>query len=489
MISNSYYEYECIYPKPNWVEQDLNILFSSAMKASKECIEKSGIKNSDIAAVSLSSQRSCTIFLDKDGIEIIPMISWQDGRAVHEVEDMKRIIDSETYYKITGLPLSTTWVLPKILWLQKNEPEKWKRVVKVIQLQDYFLKKLGSEEIITDLPDASMFGLWDTDNLSWSKELLELFKIKSKMLPMPLPSGTYIGKISKKVASLSGFLAGTSICVGAGDQNSAVIGAGVIKDGDISVSIGTGGIAIVCLDKPFRDPDGMNMVTNHAISGKWQMEGLQNGAAGVFRWFRDEIATYEKMEAEKNNEDVYKILDRMIKQIPAGSKGLVMLPYLAGSATPYWNTNARGTIIGLTFAHDRACLARCFIEGITLEMKDIINSFNRSGIKVDNIKMIGGASKSDIWNQIQSDMYKTKSSILKHSDAAIIGAAIFAGVGCKAFESIEKGVEKMVAVDKTYNPGSDCKIYDDLYKIYCNAYRGLEDNKVFEFLANLQSKY
>ncbi|GAH65267.1 unnamed protein product, partial [marine sediment metagenome] len=268
-------------------------------------------------------------------------------------------------------------------------------------------------------------------------------------------SGTYIGKISKKVASLSGFLAGTLICVGAGDQNSAVIGAGVINDGDISVSIGTGGIAIACLDKPFRDPDGMNMVTNHAISGKWQMEGLQNGAAGVFRWFRDEIATYEKMEAEKNNEDVYKILDKMIKQIPAGSKGLVMLPYLAGSATPYWNTNARGTIIGLTFAHNKACLARCFIEGITLEMKDIINSFNRSGIKVDNIKMIGGASKSDIWNQIQSDMYKTKSSILKHSDAAIIGAAIFAGVGCKAFESIEKGVEKMVAVDKTYNPGSD----------------------------------
>ncbi len=166
-----------------------------------------------------------------------------------------------------------------------------------------------------------------------------------------------------------------------------------------------------------------------------------------------------------------------------------MLPYFAGSATPYWNANARGTIIGFTFAHNRACLAKCFIEGITLEMKDIINSFNRSGIKVDNIKIIGGALKSDIWNQIQSDMYKTKASILKHSDAAILGAAIFAGVGCKAFESIEKAVKKMVTVDKTYTPRSASKIYDDLYKIYCNAYRGLRDNKVFKLLANLQLKY
>lgn len=489
ILSSGYREYPCLYPKPGWVEQDLNLMVKSALEASRECMEKTNIKNTEISAVSLSTQRSCTIFADKDGNEIMPMISWQDGRSSHEAEYIKNTVGADNYYKITGLPIGPTWVLTKILWLQKNEPQKWKKVSRVLQLQDYFLNKLGSDDFVVDIPDAAMFGLWETDKFRWSKDLLKHFNLTSSIFSSPVPSGTITGKISQRISELSGLAEGTPICVGAGDQNSAVIGAGVIKDGQMSVSIGTGGIAITFLDKPFRDPNKMNMITNHAINGKWQMEGLQNGAAGVFRWFRDEIAYYEKKEAQKENKNVYAVLDSYIEKTPPGSKGLLLLPFFAGSAAPRWNSDARGTIIGLTFAHDKACLARCFIEGITLEMKDIISSIIKSGVKINSVKLIGGASKSHIWNKIQADMYKKDVSTLKISDAAIAGAAIFAGVGIKAFSSIEEGVNSMINIDRTYKPGKDSEIYDRMYEIYCRAYEGLNQNEVFSMISEIQAEY
>jgi len=489
IISSGYREYSCIYPKPNWVDQDLKIMYRSAMEASRECIEKSHISKSSIASISVSAQRSCTIFTDNNGDELIPMISWQDGRTTAEVNEIKAAAGAEKYYEITGLPLGPAWVLPKILWIRKNYPEIWKKTAKVVQLHDYFLKKLGCEEFIVDIPDAAFYGVWDTDKLTWSDFLMKSFNLEPAVLSKPLASGSNAGKLSAVAAEAFGFMQGTPLCVGAGDQNSAVVGAGVVNEGDLSVAIGTGGIAITYLDRPYRDPNMMNMITNHAIPGKWQMEGLQNGAAGVFRWFRDEIALFDKSTAAGKIQSIYKALDKMIAGTPPGSKGLLMLPYFAGSAAPRWNANARGTILGLTFAHDKACLARCFMEGITLEMKDIIKSIKNSGISVTSARLIGGAAKSDIWNQIQCDMYNMDVCTLKIPDAAILGAAILAGTGYGLFSSIRDGVKKMVSTDKNYKPGPDSVLYEKLYDIYVKAYQSLDDGKIFEAVAEIQSAY
>ena len=488
-ISSGYREYSCIYPKPNWVDQDLNIMYKSATEASKECIEKAGIDISLVASISISAQRSCTIFVDKAGKEIIPMISWQDGRTNAEIKDIKNIIGAEKYYATSGLPLGPAWILPKILWLRKNYPQLWKKTAKVVQLHDYFLKKMGSEEFIVDIPDTTFYGLWDVDNLRWSKDLMDAFKLSRSKFSKPVASGTFAGIVSPEAASDFGFKEGTHLSVGAGDQNSAVIGAGIINPGDLSVSIGTGGIATAFLDKPVRDPNMMNMVTNHAVEGKWQMEGLQNGAAGVFRWFRDEIALFSELNDPDIKDAIYNKLNKMIAKTPPGAKGLIMLPYFAGSAAPRWNSNARGTITGLTFAHDKACLARCFMEGITLEMKDIIKSIMSAGVNITSARLIGGAAKSDIWNQIQSDMYQMEVSTLQMPDAAILGAAIFAGVGAGVFDSIKEGITKMVVPSKIYKPGPDADIYEKLYEIYVEAYNSLDKGKVFDLISDFQSKH
>jgi xylulokinase len=490
VLGSAYNEYECSYPKPNWIEQDPAQLVDTAMSAARKAIALSGIDPVKIASAGFSTQRSCAIFIDKSRKPLRPMISWQDSRCTEEIKDITEKISPKEFYDITGFPLNTTWVLPELLWVRKNEPKVWEKVFKLVQLQDFTLMSFGVDGFINDISDAGFSGMYDTNKFDWSDRILKLFEIDKDILPVPTPSGTKVGTISKYASEKSGFLEGMPICVGAGDQNCAATGAGVIYEGYASISMGTAGNANAFLNKPFRDPAGKNMVVNHSIFGKWQIEGHQAGAAGVFRWFRDEIATHEKEQASIANKNVYKILDEHIAKVPAGSKGLVFLPYLASSTAPRWNINARGVLAGLAFGHDKWSLARAFLEGITLEMKDILTSMINSGISIQNIKIMGGATNSPLWNQLQSDIYNMEVATLKVNDAAVLGAAILGGVGVGIFNDIREGVKNMVKIDKSYVPNkANSEIYNELYSIYCNIYESFEEKKVFEAIAKIQNRF
>ncbi len=490
MLGSGYHEYSCSYPRPNWIEQDPDELIAEAMAASKEAIAKSKVNPGEIASLGFSTQRSCTNFINTNGKLLRPMISWQDSRCMEEIDDILKKISAEEFYEITGFPLNTTWILPKIMWVRKNEPQIWDKAYKIIQLQDFTLRAFGADGFINDVPDAGFWGMWDTNRFEWSSKILELFDIDKGLLPVPTPSGTKVGTIPKSVAERSGFAEGTPICVGAGDQNSASTGAGVIYEGYASVSMGTAGNANAFLEYPFRDPAGKSMVVNHSIYGKWQIEGHQAGAAGVFRWFRDEVTRLEKIQASKEGKNVYRILDENIAKVPAGSKGLVLLPYLASSTAPRWNINARGVLAGLAFGHDRWCMARAFLEGITLEMKDILTSMVESGVKIEHIRIMGGATNSPLWNQLQSDVYNLEVDTLKVTDAAVMGAAVMGGVGVGIFKDIREGVNQMVRIDKRYTPSTEnARIYAELYDIYCNIYEGLEEKGVFTALSKIQNRF
>jgi sugar (pentulose or hexulose) kinase len=487
VVSEAYREYICVYPRPNWVEQDVELIVGQAVECCREAVQKSGLDPAAVLSLAISAQRCCAVFVDQQGGLVRPMISWQDNRTHEEVEEIRARMSAEEFYDTTGMPLTTTWIVSKILWVRKHEPENWKRVAKVVQLQDYALKTLGAEDWFDDVSDAGFYGLWNPYSFEWSGKLLSALALDKSLFPQPSASGTRVGGVSAAAAERCGLKAGTPLCVGAGDQNSAAIGAGIVHKGFLSVSLGTGGLAAAYLDTPFRDPNRKAMVDNHAVYGKWQLEGLQSGAAGVFRWFRDEIAALEK---EKSGKNVYDRLNEMIAATPPGAKGLVLLPYLASATTPRWNPHARGALLGLTFAHDRASLARCFMEGITLEVRDMVNSMAASGIPIEQVRILGGATKSELWNQMQADVYNRPVETLKMTDAALMGAALCAAVGVGEFSGIAEGAERMVQVDKKYTPDPQrARLYDEIYGIYCLAYEALEEKGVFQALAKLQAGF
>jgi xylulokinase len=487
LVASAYTEYTCIYPKPNWVEQDVQLIVDKAIDCCRRAVAQSGVDPADIASVSFSAQRCCSIFLDAKGGVVRPMISWQDNRAHEEVAEIESKISAAEFYDITGMPLNTTWMVSKLMWVRRHEPSNWEKVTKVVQLQDFALREMGADGFFEDASDTGFFGLWDPYALAWSDRLCSLLAFPRSLFPQVIASGTKVGAVSAAAAERSGLLKGTPLCVGAGDQNSAAVGAGIVRKGYLSVSLGTGGLAAAYVDVPFRDPNRKAMVVNHAVYGKWQLEGLQAGAAGVFRWFRDEIAALEKQEATAGGKDPYELLNAMIEGTPPGAKGLVLLPYLASATTPRWNPHARGTILGLTFAHDRACLARCFMEGITMEVRDMISAMLASGIPIDTVRILGGATKSALWNQMQSDVYNRPVATLKMTDAALMGSAICAAVGVGAFADIVEGTGRMVKVDRTYTPDAGrARLYDEVYSVYCSAYEALEEKGVYAALARLQ---
>ena len=321
LVASAYSEYACTYPRPNWVEQDVDLIVGAAIDCCRKAVEQSGLGAGKIAAVSFSAQRCCSVFVDAAGRLVRPMISWQDNRAHEEAEEIGRKIPADEFYDITGMPLNTTWMVSKILWVRAHEPENWKRIAKVVQLQDYALKMMGAEEFFDDVSDAGFYGLWDPYAFDWSDRLLGLLGLDRSLFPKPSASGTRIGSVSAAAAARAGLKAGTPLCIGAGDQNSAAVGAGVVRKGYLSVSLGTGGLAAAYLDEPFRDPHRKAMVDNHAVYGKWQLEGLQAGAAGVFRWFRDEIAAMEKEAAASSGTNVYETLNADDRDDPARREG------------------------------------------------------------------------------------------------------------------------------------------------------------------------
>ena len=490
IVGLGYHEYACVYPKPGWVEQDVDLVVAKSMEAASDALAKSGIDPLEVAAISFSTQRCCTMIVDDAGELIRPMISWQDNRTAVEVDEIRLKLSDEAFYEITNLPLNTTWMISKILWLRKNEPENWARAKKIVQLHDYTLKAWGAQNYIDDYSDAVFYGLWDPVAFAWSDAMLEKFDIDPDLLPEVQASGTQAGTLSASAAAATGLAEGTLLCVGAGDQNAAAIGAGLVQEGSLSVSLGTGGLVAGYLDTPYKDPDCNTMVTNHAIGGKWQVEGYQAGAASVLRWFRDEITSLERGYAESSGKEVYEILTEMASQAPAGSKGLVVLPYFASATTPRWDSAARGTILGLTFAHDRKCLVRAFMEGITLEVNDMIQSLKRSGVAVSDVHILGGPTKSELWNQIQADTYNCSVKTLKNTDAAALGAIILAGVGAGLFQDVAEGCSQIVQIDKTYEPiPENAAIYQELYEIYCRAYEGLDSSGVFTRIAAFQDTH
>ena len=488
VIGGDYKEYGATYPKPGWVEQDAADLIRQTFASCKAAVAAAGVDPGEIASVGFSTQRSVTNPVDAAGRPVRPMLSWQDARTAAEVARMTEKIDPQRYHRISGLPMGTTWIITKALWMSGNEPDLYARTDRFVQTQDVVLKAFGADEYYTDIPDMAFYGVWDVGQVGFSTELLDLFGMRAEQFGKPIPAGTQVGVLPARVARETGFAPAMPICVGAGDQNCGTVGMGSIRPGMASVTLGTAGMVILCMDEPATGLDSM-MITNHVKAGMWQAEGLANAAGSCYRWFRDTIATGEKQIEADGGPDAYEQLNDLAASAPPGSRGVLYLPYLATAGTPRWDPNARAAFIGMSFAHGRAELARAVMEGVALEVRDMMQPWLTAGLDVDVLRLGGGATKSPLWNQIQADVYGRPVQTLKVGESTVLGAALLGGLGAGVFASIEQGVDAMVHVADQIEPqAGNHAIYEEMYDAYVKAYAGLADGGAFDKLADIQAR-
>jgi len=483
LIASSISDYKLITPKPGWAEQIPIDWWIASIKTIKDVIKKSNVSPENIACIGLSGQMHGSVFLDSSGNVIRPAILWCDQRTIKQCETIYKIFGYDGFIKLSYNRALPGFTAPKILWLKENEPENYKKVSKILLPKDYIRYKL-SNTYATEVSDASGTILMDIPSRNWSNEILNGLHIKRSLLPEVFESDIISSKVSKEASNLTGLIEGTPIVGGGSDNAAGAVGSGIIRSGLISDSIGTSGVVFAHMDRPLYDSQGRVHSFCHAVPGKWHLTGVTLSAAGSLRWYFDEFGPSK--EIIKNFPDIkgYDLLDKQAERVPAGSDGLIFLPYLSGERTPYADPDARGVFFGISYLHGPDHFVRSIMEGVAFSQLDCLTLMRDLNINSDKIILFGGGAKSSIWRQIIADILNSKVVTLNVEEGPAFGAAIIAGAGCGIYPSIKEGVDKIINEDKENNPiAENVEKYKKLYAIYKLLYKDLKDN--FKKLSSL----
>jgi xylulokinase len=465
-------------PRPLWAEQNpqdwWNDTVSLIPKALAEAKAKTG-QAVEIAVVGLSGQMHGVVLLDEAGEVLTPSIIWCDGRTQAECDYITGTVGAERLIELTANPALVGFSAPKLLWIRNNLPDIFAKAKKFLLPKDYIRYKLTGE-YAAEVSDASGTLLFDVAGRKWSSEMLNLLELDESLLPKVSESPEISGQISAEVAAQTGLKAGTPVVGGGGDQAAGAIGNGIVKAGLVSSTIGSSGVVFAHAAKPVRDPRGRVHTFCHAVPGAWHVMGVTQGAGLSLRWFRDEIVgELEIAAANQTGQDIYEVMTAQAAQVPAGSEGLVFLPYLMGERTPHLDPQARGVWFGLTAAHKRAHLVRSVLEGVAYSLQDCLAILLEMGLPVTEIRASGGGGKSPLWRQIQADVMGREVVTINATEGAAYGAALLAGVGAKAWQDVETACSSIIRVTNHTQPDpANQPVYAEMYKLYQDLYPALK---------------
>ena len=476
IIASDYQEWQSFYPSPSFVEQDANIWWHSIKTTIDRAIKKSGIDKTEIVSLSVTNQRETIVPVDIDGNPLYNALVWQDRRTVDQVEFIKSKIGINKIYETTGLTIDPYFSATKILWFKDEKPEIYQKTHKFLLVSDFIIHKLTGK-FITDYSNASRTMLFDIKNLKYSEEIASEIEIDLDKMPDALESGVDIGEI---VSEETLFDKKTLVVTGAGDQQSAALGVGVVSPGKIKCTTGTGSFILAYLSQPKFDPEKRVLCSCHAVPGTWVQEASIFTTGAVLRWFRDQIGNAECVAAQEG-QDPYDLMIAEAEKSSIGANGLLLIPHFVGSGAPHWNPLARGIIFGLALGHERKDLYRAVLEGAAYEIRKNIEVFKELGIEPKELMLTGGGSRSDFWNQIYADVLGITCVRNVIEESTSLGAAILAASGAGIFPDIAKAAENLCKVDKKWVPNDERhKSYENLYNFSYEMYEYIKSKNLYQ---------
>ncbi len=479
-ISSSTAEYPLYQPEIGWAEQDPLDWWKAVCITINDVIKDSNINQESISGIGLSGQMHGLVMLDGDGNVLRKSIIWCDQRTSVECVEITEKVGEKRLIDITANPALTGFTASKILWVRNNEPEIYEKCRKILLPKDY-IRYMLTGEFATEVSDASGMQLLDIKNRCWSKEVLSALDIPIEYLGDVHESIVVSGKVHRKAAEMTGLKEGTPVVGGAGDQAAGAIGSGIIRSGQISSTIGTSGVVFAHLDEPIIDEKGRVHTFCHAVPGAWNMMGVTQGAGLSLKWFRDNFCSNEIEVAKNMGIDPYVLMTKEAEKVPAGSRGVIYLPYLMGERTPHLNPKAKGVFFGLSAAHTKNDMLRAVIEGVSYSLLDCMEIIKDTGINPTNVMVSGGGGKSELWRQILADMFNCKVATNKSSEGPALGVALLAGVGTGVYKDINEACSIAISENTIQYPKEENTIiYKGYYEIYQKIYKNLKE--IFELL-------
>jgi xylulokinase len=452
-------------PKALWSEQDPREWWSGTAASIRKALGDAGAKGDDVGAVGLTGQMHGLVLLDGDRKVLRPAILWNDQRTGKECAEIERRVGRARLIQEVGNVALTGFTAPKILWVRNNEPDVYAKARLVLLPKDYVRLRL-TDEAAMDRAGGSGTILFELKARTWSKPILEKLEIPAEWLPPTFEGPEVTGKVTAEAAAETGLAEGTPVMAGGGDQAAGAVGAGAVRPGVVSLTLGTSGVVFATTDAPLVEPEGRLHAFCHAVPGKWHFMGVTLAAAGSLQWYHDTLTPNDSFDG----------IVTEAESAPAGSEGLIFLPYLSGERTPYPDPLARGSFVGLTTRHGRAHLTRAVLEGVAFSMKDCFGLLQEAGLgAVNEVRIAGGGAKGALWRRIVASVLGLPMVTVTSTEGAAYGAALLGGVGAGAWPSVEAACEATIAATGRDEPVADwTRAYEDLYPRYRELYPALK---------------
>lgn len=473
-LYQSAYEYSAIYLPEGQVEQD-TADWKNALEFNLKNIGEFIKENSvEIEGISVTSQRASVIPITNSGRPLYNAITWQDKRSIGVVDELLENISMKEIFKKTGLRANPYFSLPKMLWIKERAPLMYKETDKFIGVQDYVVYLL-TKKFVTDASQAARTMLMNIETFDWDEDMLEISGITKDYLPELKKPGSVAGDLVDYYQKLLNIDKAVPVIMAGGDQQNAALALNVFKEGQAEANTGTGSFVIAHVDKPVFDEDMRVLCSASAVPGKWILEASIFNSGSTYRWFRNNF--YSEQEAN------YEFMNEEASTSIIGANGVMLIPHFEGSAAPFWNSYAKGLFFNLSLGTTRGDMARAILEGIAIEIANNLSLMESVSGKLDAINVAGGLTRSDLFNQIQSDISYRPITKYENSEASSLGAVMSAFVTLGMFESYEEAFRKIVSEEEqtTYTPKASNHLkYNRVAARKAALYNTLNEGQVYE---------
>ncbi len=460
-VAQAICEYPVLYPKAGWAEQNPEDWWAGVCTALRQVLQQSGIDPADIAAVGVDGQSWSAIAVDAQGNVLCNTPIWTDTRARAECDQIRTRIADDALFEVCGNPIQPSYTLPKILWYQNNLPDVYRRATHILQSNSFIVMRLTGA-VTQDRSQGYGLCCYDMRRGVWNTAVVQELGIRPELLPPLFDCHQVVGQVTEEAAALTGLASGTPVVAGGLDAACGTLGAGVCKAGEAQEQGGQAGGMSLCIDRYAADP--RLILSAHVVTDHWLLQGGTTGGGGALKWLREQTCP----------ELSFAQMSDLAESVPAGSDGVLFLPYMAGERSPIWNPNACGVFFGLNYAKTRAHVIRAVMEGVAYALRHNLEVAREAGTQVGTLRAMGGSANSIVWTQLKADITGQPIEVPASDTATTLGAAILAGVGAGVYEGFLPAVAQTVAVRRTHRPNEALQAtYAQGYARYRELYERL----------------
>jgi ribulokinase len=458
------------FPKAGWAEQSPAEWSRALAGAIRTAVAESRVPVTEIGAISADGTTCTVVLLDEAGEPIRDAMLWMDVRAHREAAEVAKSGDSALAYVGNG-PVSAEWLVPKLLWMERNLPRELARAESVLELTDWLVYHMSGVKAC-NINTASMRGFYN--DAGWGMPLtlyrsVGLAGVAEKIPPNIARPGDVAGTLTASFAVDAGLSPDTLVVTGGADAPVGLIGMGVVKPGRVGIITGSSHVHAALLEEEVHVRGLFGSYPNGLIDGLQLIEGGQVSTGSVLRWFADSFAGKQMEEAaSERGLSALEVLVEEASSIPPGAEGLLVLDHFQGNRTPWTDPTSRGVIRGLTLHHTPAHLARAVMEGVAYGTAVIVERMREVGVPVEEIVLCGGAGRGILWPQIHADVTGLEIAIPAQQEAPLLGSAILAMTGAGEYPDIQSAAAAMTSARRVLTPDPE---RHNLYRAYVEQYR------------------